>query len=203
MTARSSADRALGPHPVSLQSIMGMNLCRRLGRMMVGLTCLLIVGCEAETIDWSRLDTPVPAPDFVLSQLDAETEVRLSDLRGRIVVMEFWATWCGPCRFSTPSLDVMYRRYRDRGVTVLLINEGETAETIRTWVAERFEAPILMDSEQRVARRYRIRGIPQLYIVDQEGQIVYAQSGYRGRLEHNLELIFEELLTTEDVAIHG
>ena len=165
-------------------------------RTLILLTALA-AGCGGDAPKWPRLDPPVAAPDFTLQQLDAGT-VRLSDLRGQVVVMEFWATWCGPCRFSTPSLDVIYRRFRDRGVTVLLINQGETPETVRTWVEGRFQAPILLDQDRRVAMRYGVQGIPRLFIVDQAGQILYVRSGYGGGLERDLTAILNELL-----AAHG
>ena len=137
----------------------------------------------------------MPAPGFTLPQLDGPP-VSLSDLRGRVVIMEFWATWCNPCRFSLPSLEVIYKRYRNRGVTVLLINEGEEPDRIHPWAQKRFTAPILLDQEERVGRRYQVTGIPRLFILDQEGRLIYAHEGYGGGLERNLTLILEELLGT-------
>ncbi len=108
--------------------------------------------------------------------------------------MEFWATWCGPCRFSLPSLEVIYRQYRDRGAVVLLANQDEAPEQIRTWAAKRFTAPILLDTDGRVALQYRTSGIPHLLIINKDGQIIYEHDGYGGGLERSLELILEELL---------
>ena len=170
--------------------------------LLIGFSVLAATGCGSSAPEWPRLDPPIAAPDFSLQQLDAGT-VRLSDLRGRVVVMEFWATWCGPCRFSTPSLDVIYRRFRDRGVTVLLINQGEEPDTVRKWVNGRFQAPILLDQERRVAMRYGVQGIPRLFIVDQAGQILYAHSGYGGGLEHDLGAILTQLLAKPAAAGHG
>ncbi len=154
-----------------------------------------ICGCESDAIgrDWKRIEPRVPAKDFTLPRLGGG-RVQLSDLRGRIVIMEFWATWCGPCRFSLPSLDVIYRRYRDRGVTVLLLNQGEAAAQVQRWVERRFAAPILLDANGEVAARYKVDGIPRLFIVGQDGQLVYEHAGYGGGLEHNLTLILEALL---------
>jgi peroxiredoxin len=152
-------------------------------------------GCEPEGIgaDWRRIEPKVAAPGFTLPQLSGG-QVSLADYRGRVVILEFWATWCGPCRFSVPSLDVVYKRYRDRGLQVLLINEGEEAEKVRRWALRRFTAPILLDQGSRVGARYGVSGIPQLYVVDQEGRLVFAHDGYSGGLERNLKLILEELL---------
>jgi peroxiredoxin len=170
--------------------------------MMVSVWLLALLGCQPTTPAWPRLDPSVAAPDFTLQQLDAGT-VRLSDLRGRVVIMEFWATWCGPCRFSTPSLDVIYRKFRDRGATVLLINEGEEAEKVRAWVNGRFQAPILLDEDTRVGSRYGVQGIPRLFVVDRAGQIAYVRSGYGGGLERDLTAILTQLLAEQVAGGHG
>ena len=155
-------------------------------------------GCGPDTIgrDWKRVEPPVEAPDFTLPALDGQP-VALPTLRGRIVIMEFWATWCGPCRFSLPSLDVIYKRYRDRGVTVLLINEGEEAGRVRKWAQRRFTAPILLDGDLSAGNRYNVQGIPRLFILNQDGRVVYRHSGYGGGLERNLSLILEGMLAPQ------
>ena len=153
----------------------------------------LVAGCAPSEVAWQPVEPPVEAPDFSLAALDGG-DVRLSELRGRVVVMEFWATWCGPCRYSSPSLEVMYRKYRDRGVTILLVNQAESPEEIRTWAEGRFTAPMLLDAQQAVARQYRVTGLPTLFIIDQQGMIRYHEAGYGGGLERALQRIFEELL---------
>ena len=172
----------------------------RISFEFAALTCLALVlaGCGPEGIgdDWKRITPGVAAADFELPQLGGPP-VKLSDHRGRVVIMEFWATWCGPCRFSLPSLEVIYKRHRDRGVTVLLINEGEDAAAARTWAGKRFTAPILLDQDKRVGARYHVRGIPRLFIVDQAGELAYAHDGYGGGLERNLTLILDELLAPD------
>ena len=166
------------------------------------LTMLILSGCGPEGLgsDWHRVNPPADAPDFALPQLDGTT-LRLVDLQGKVVVMDFWATWCGPCRSALPSLEAMYRKYRDRGVVVLLINQGETPEQITKWASQRYTAPILLDAGQ-VGGLYRVRGIPQMFIVNQEGKVVYLHGGYGGGLERSLKLVFEELLAA-GASVHG
>jgi len=154
-----------------------------------------LAGCQPATSDWPRVETPVSAPDFALPQLDGGT-VRLSELTGRVVIMEFWATWCQPCRYSTPSLDVIYRQFKDQGVMVLLINQGEDPETVREWVDGRFEAPILLDRNKAVSYQYRLTGVPTLFVLDRDGNIIYLRGGYRGGLERNLKAILRDELSS-------
>jgi len=91
-------------------------------------------------------------------------------------------------------LEAIYRKYRDRGVAVLLINQQETPEAIRAWAGNRFTATMLLDRDGTVARRYGLRGIPQLFIVDQDGRLLYRRAGYRGGLERDLKHMLDGLL---------
>lgn len=164
-------------------------------RVAWSISFFIVAGCEPQSIssEWHRVEPLAAAADFTLPQLNGEP-ISLSSLRGRTVIMEFWATWCAPCRYSTPSLEAVYRRYKDRGVTVLLINQGEAAEQIRAWSGKRFTAPMLLDRDGAVASRYRVVGIPRLFILDRDGNIVYDHSGYAGGLERNLHAILDQLL---------
>jgi len=161
----------------------------------------LVCGCGPETIgeDWRPLSPRVEAPDFTLPALEGD-DVTLSDYRGRVVIMEFWATWCGPCRMSTPSLEVIAKQHRDKPVTVLLVNAGESPDQIRTWAGKRFTATILLDPDGAAARRYRVEGIPQLFIIDPEGRIIYDHGGYQGGLERNLRNVLDGLLAEREAA---
>jgi thiol-disulfide isomerase/thioredoxin len=171
-------------------------------RTLFSLCLVLLAGCEAGGLssEWKPIEPLLAAPDFTLSRLEGG-EASLAEYRGHAVLMEFWATWCGPCRYSTPSLEVIYRKYRDRGVAVLLINQQETPEAIREWAENRFTATILLDRDGTVARRYGLTGVPQLFIVDQGGRLLYRRAGYRGGLERDLKHILDGLLNG-DTAPH-
>ena len=173
-------------------------------RTLFSLCLVLLAGCEAGGLssDWKPIEAPLAAPDFTLSRLEGG-EVSLIEYQGQVVLMEFWATWCGPCRYSTPSLEAIYRKYRDRGVTVLLINQQETPEAIRKWAENRFTATILLDRDGTVARRYGVEGIPQLFIVDQDVRLLYRRRGYGGGLERDLKHILDGLLNGKTASRAG
>ncbi|QIA28276.1 TlpA family protein disulfide reductase [Thermaerobacter sp. PB12/4term] len=109
-----------------------------------------------------------PAPDFTLPQLDGPP-VRLAELKGRVVVLNFWASWCLPCREETPALQAFYQRYGDR-VAFYAINVAEPVDTVRAFLAE-FGAtyPVLLDRDKTVFRRYRVTGYPETFWIDPQG----------------------------------
>ena len=169
-------------------------------RLLAACAAVFLAGCNAElSSDWQRIDPPRPAEAFTLPQLDGPL-VSLASLRGRIVIMEFWATWCGPCQYSGPSLDVIHRTYKDRDVSVLLVNVGETPEQVRKWIGNRYAATILLDREGLVSGSYGVSGIPRLFILNREGRILYDHSGYGGGLEQSLTRILNELLAEGQAA---
>ena len=111
------------------------------------------------------------AEDFTLSDL-AGKPVKLSSLRGKVVLLDFWATWCGPCRIELPSIQKLHREFKGRGLVVLGINQGETALKVRPFLKKYgYDFGILLDQQQRVGDRYQVSGIPSLFIIDRAGTI--------------------------------
>ena len=109
-----------------------------------------------------------PAPDFVLPQLDGP-QVRLSELRGQVVVLNFWASWCLPCREETPTLEAFFRQYGDR-VAFYAINVAEPVDKVREFIREfGVSYPVLLDRDKRVFRQYRVTGYPETYWIDADG----------------------------------
>ena len=122
-----------------------------------------------------------PAPPLVLNDLHGR-EHRISELRDRVVVINFWATWCPPCIAEMPAIQRMYDALHDEGLEVLAVNAGESAEQIRLFV-ENFEPPltfpVLMDLEGETFAQWRIRGLPQTFVVDGAGNLAYSAEGAR------------------------
>lgn len=118
-----------------------------------------------------------PAPAFALTALDGQT-VRLSDLRGKVVMLNFWATWCGPCSAEMPNIEKVYQNYRDQGVVILAINQGEFAEQVRGYAdLYQLHFPILLDESTEVGRLYRVRALPTTFFIDRDGIIRQVQIG--------------------------
>jgi len=113
-----------------------------------------------------------PLPDFELARLGAPEPQRLSDLRGRPVVLNFWATWCAPCRAEMPILQAVYDDLSDEGLEILAIDVGEEPAIAASFVRSLgLGLPILFDETEAVADRYRISSFPVTYMVDREGRL--------------------------------
>ncbi len=111
------------------------------------------------------------APDFTLETLDGET-IRLSDLRGKIVLINFWATWCPPCREEMPALQAAYEKHRDEGFLILGVDLQEAPDTVRAFRDEfGITFPLLLDRDGAVFNLYRIQAIPTSFFVDPQGTI--------------------------------
>ncbi len=117
------------------------------------------------------------APDFQLSNLDGQS-VSLSDFRGRPVLVNFWATWCGPCRYEMPFLQRIHEEQAANGLVVLGVNLGESPAEIREFMADfGLSFTMLLDSRQDVALTYNVRGIPTTLLIDEDGVIRYRKVG--------------------------
>jgi peroxiredoxin len=111
------------------------------------------------------------APPFELQTLDGAT-LNLNSLHGLPVLINFWATWCEPCKVEIPSLQAVYDAYKDRGLRIIAVNLGETPETARTWVQQMYLTfDIVLDPTAKIANLYQLRGQPSTYVVAPSGLI--------------------------------
>jgi cytochrome c biogenesis protein CcmG, thiol:disulfide interchange protein DsbE len=112
-----------------------------------------------------------PAPDFSLSGIDG-AQVRLSDYRGDVVLVNFWATWCGPCRAEMPLLQERFTALRESGLVVLAVNDDEPVGEVTAFVQELgLTFPILLDPGANVQQLYRVLGYPTSFLVGRDGVI--------------------------------
>jgi thiol-disulfide isomerase/thioredoxin/outer membrane lipoprotein-sorting protein len=122
-----------------------------------------------------------PATDFTLDNLASGSPVKLSALKGKVVVLDFWATWCGPCRRWMPIVAKAQRDYADKGVQVYAINLRESEAKVREYLGQqKIEVPVLMDRSGSVATDYRASSIPTTVIVGRDGKVVRVLVGLHG-----------------------
>ena len=127
------------------------------------------------------------APDFVLKSSAGEN-LRLSEHRGDVVMINFWATWCGPCRQEMPLLDDLYSRYERVGFTLLGVNIDDDSRRAMQMIEELgVKFPVLFDERKEVSQLYEVEAMPVTVLVDREGNVRYVQHGYKpGYEEHYL-----------------
>ena len=164
---------------------------------------LLVTGCQpvSEPSDETSPTTLVEgtqvgnlAPGFQLQNLDGEV-VSLSGLRGRPVMLNFWASWCGPCRYEMPFIQEIYEEWTGKppSVVVLAINVGESASTAKNFMQSyNLSFPVLLDTRKDVTRKYNIIGYPTTFFIDKNGIIqgkVIGAFQNKGQIEQHLSTI--------------
>ena len=148
--------------------------------LLLALALWMIPGTRDSLADDARPEEGHLAPDFALKTLDGKT-VRLSELRGKkVVLINFWATWCPPCRSEMPTMQQIYTEYKGKGFEILAINiEPDSKDEIRDFMKElRLTFPVLLDSDMKVTRTYRLIGLPVSMLIDRQGIIRSKEIGY-------------------------
>jgi peroxiredoxin len=156
---------------------------------------LAVAALAAVSLPASASLTPsAGAPDFTLPSLDGPN-LRLAEQRGRVVMINFWATWCGPCRVEMPHLSRLYDKYRDAGFTVLAVNideEPRKAAALAKQLGMRF--PVLLDTDKKVSRLYDLSTMPSTVLVDRDGRVRFVHRGYRDGYEDTYDKQIRQLL---------
>ncbi len=136
---------------------------------------------------------PSEAPRFVLEDVGGR-EFSLEDLKGRVVVLNFWATWCPPCKEEMASLSELNLRLKDSGVTVVAVNDFEPRQTVVDFAKRHnYSFTILVDEKGVVSERYRVVVLPTTFIIDREGRAVARVIGYRDWTDSNIIEALKEI----------
>ncbi|HET8800231.1 MAG TPA: TlpA disulfide reductase family protein [Marinobacter sp.] len=136
----------------------------------------------------------VPAPDFTLESRSGEN-LRLEDHRGEVVMLNFWASWCGPCRQEMPLMDDLYAQYKDLGFTILAVNVDENREEAHRFLdSVPVDYPILYDPESTVSELYEVQAMPTTVMIDRDGNARYVHYGFQSGYEDDYEAQIRELV---------
>ncbi len=134
------------------------------------------------------------APDFALKG-NSGKNLKLSEHRGEVVMINFWATWCGPCRQELPLLNSLHEKYRKAGFTLLGVNVDDRPDAALVMAKKLgITFPVLFDSEKRVSRLYDVNAMPSTVLIDRDGKVRYIHLGYRAGYETSYENQVRELL---------
>jgi peroxiredoxin len=124
-------------------------------------------------------DANGPAPPFTLASLSGD-QGALSQYKGQVVMVNFWATWCGPCQQEMPLLDQMYKKYKPAGFTLIGVNVDKEAPAVKELLARKpVSFPVLLDPANQVSKEYHVDEMPSSVIIDRKGQIRYIHRGYK------------------------
>ena len=176
--------RRLARKAYCVGSDLGRRLPLLLALVLVPLTC---VPAASQLLRQS-------APDFVLRSVAGEN-VRLSEHLGEVIIINFWASWCGPCRQEMPLLDELYGRYQRAGLTLLSVNLDDDKErAIEMAKTLAVSYPVLLDDRKEVSRSYQVGSMPSTVLIDREGVIRYVSEGFKPGYERRYIEQLRELL---------
>ncbi|ACR12150.1 TlpA disulfide reductase family protein [Teredinibacter turnerae] len=134
------------------------------------------------------------AKDFTLKANNGKN-VRLSDLRGQVVMLNFWASWCGPCRQEMPLLDALYKKYSPAGFTLLGVNvEADPKEADALLKELPVSFPVLYDTTSKVSEAYKVDAMPSSVLIDCDGKVSYIHKGYKPGDEKEYKKRVKELI---------
>ena len=148
------------------------------------------VGCDRGSHP-GQIDKP--APVFAIN--DGQHSVDLSRLRGHVVLLNFWATWCGPCREEMPHLNVLYEKYHKSGFVLLGVNIDDDPKTALATAAKLgVSFPVLLDTDKKVSKLYDLNTMPSTIVIDRDGKMRFLHRGYRAGTEGDYEQQIRGLL---------
>jgi cytochrome c biogenesis protein CcmG/thiol:disulfide interchange protein DsbE len=158
-----------------------------LGLLVVGSVLLL-------TVTRSRPPINQPAPDFLLPDLNGQV-VHLSQLKGKVVMLNVWTTWCAPCRQEMPTMETLYRRLKSSDFFMLAVSQDvDGRNTVVPYLQEGdFTFPVLLDVHGEVGKKYGVTGYPETFIIDRQGTVVYHHIGYNDWSQPTVEAALRRL----------
>jgi len=157
------------------------------------LVLVLVAGLLMINPAWSA-STSGPAPNFTLKSLSGKN-LKLSELAGNVVLINFWASWCGPCLQEMPLLNAIHKKYEPLGFTVLGVNVEENSANARAFLAERgVDFPILLDTKNQVSKMYDVVAMPTTVVVDRDGNMRFLHKGYKTGDEKQYRSMVKKLI---------
>ena len=158
-------------------------------RAMIASALLALAVGPYSASAFAALDRPLqavsslpPAPALALPDEEGKQTWRLSELRGKVVLVNFWATWCPPCRKELPSMERLWQQFKDQGLVVLGVNVAEDADAVFAFsngLDTPLSFPLLLDEDAAVTQSWPVQGLPTTYLIDKQGRIAFGAIGGR------------------------
>ncbi|MDJ0882268.1 MAG: TlpA disulfide reductase family protein [Gammaproteobacteria bacterium] len=151
------------------------------------LTAIFTLSVHAVTVD-------KPAPDFTLKSLSGKN-LKLSEHAGDVVMLNFWASWCGPCRKEMPLMNDLYNKYEKLGFVILGVNVEQELQLAKSFLSDTpVDFPILFDSSNKVSKAYDVIAMPTTVMIDRNGKIRYIHKGYKAGDEKKYKKMVKKLI---------
>ena len=179
---------------------------RLITALFIGLftaSSFLSLGAHAESKNnVVKVNPPVPAPDWTLPAIqNADGDLSMSDFRGKITYVDFWASWCGPCRLSLPALNSLNQEFADEPVQFLAISIDVVEEDAWDFLVRyRVDYPVVIDTEGDIARMFAVDGMPSGYLLDAEGRVREIHIGFKRGDELKLAESIKKMLDEMDAS---
>jgi peroxiredoxin len=156
---------------------------------------LILAGTLAATPGLSAAaELNSPAPDFTLKSLNGEN-LKLSEMAGNVVLINFWASWCGPCREEMPLLNDLHKKYEPLGFAVFGVNVEEDVNGAMEFLQNfPVDFPVLLDGSNQVSKQYQVIAMPTTVVVDRDGKVRYLHKGYKTGDEEKYRQIVKKLV---------
>jgi thiol-disulfide isomerase/thioredoxin len=139
--------------------------------------------------------TAKPAPDMAVRRADGAA-VRLADYKGKVVLIDFWASWCPPCKTSFPALDAIYREYQEQGLAVLAVNVDEKRRDAQVFLdVHPHRMTVLFDPKGASPTAFGVKGMPTSFLIDRTGNIRFTHMGYSGNIDGSYRQEIRQLLS--------
>ena len=157
---------------------------------------IIAMGALVASLAWAADAVKAPAPGFALESRDGG-KVSLGQYKGQVVMINFWATWCVPCRQEMPHLEALYQRYNKLGFKLLAVNVEPKSDGVKKWLSETpVSFPVLFDTKSEVTKLYKVETMPSTVIVAKDGTVRYVhhgyQPGYEGDYQNEVRTLLRE-----------
>jgi peroxiredoxin len=187
LTPRATKGPLRGPRGGYLEAAAG-------GRHQTRRAVLLATLGLASGASVAALTPSSAAPDFTLRSMEGKN-LRLGEQRGKVVMVNFWATWCGPCLVEMPHLNRLYEKYRNAGFVLFGVNVDEDVRNAVALAQKMgLKFPVLADTDKRVSKQYDLTAMPSTVLIDRDGRVRHVHRGYREGFEDMYEKQVRELL---------
>ena len=145
-----------------------------------------------------RFKSGAEAPNFTLKD-EKGGDISLADYEGKVIMLNFWATWCGPCRTEMPDMVKLYDKYKERGFVILALDQQEDARRVISFRDEyKLNFPLALDRSGRIGLKYGVRSLPTTYIIDSNGRVLAGALGIRKWNGSDAHKLIESLLDSGD-----